>query len=432
MLPTAPLVVRPLRSPPTLRWRVPGSKSITNRALPLAALADGTSTLRGVLHSDDTRYMRGALEALGIPIRDAGPTTLEVDGGRHRLRAPGQDLFVGNSGTTVRFLTALAALVDGPVTLVGDAHMAKRPISDLVDGLRQLGVTIDCPTGCPPLTVHGGRLPGGSLSMRGDRSSQYFSALLMAGPVAEGAIAIRVERGLVSRPYVDVTCRMIADFGGRVDSSPDAFFVHPIARYVPRTYDVEPDASSASYAFAVAAATGGTVTVPDLGRGALQGDYQFVDLLARAGATVERGDDETTVRGALALHGVDADMHHISDTVMTMAALAVLADGPTTIRNVANIRIKETDRLAATVTELTRLGQEVTYGEDWLRIEPRPVRPAVVHCYGDHRIAMSFAVLGLARPGVTIEDPACVAKTYPTFWDDFAACYRAVGEAPPF
>ena len=172
--------------------------------------------------------------------------------------------------------------------------------------------------------------------------------------------------------------------------------------------------------------------MPDLGRGAIQGDYQFVDLLARAGATVERGDSETTVRSAVALHGVDADMHHISDTVMTMAALAVLADGPTTIRNVANIRIKETDRLAATVTELARLGQEVTHGDDWLRIDPRPVRPAVVHCYGDHRIAMSFAVLGLARPGVTIEDPACVAKTYPTFWDDIAACYRAAGEAPPF
>ena len=431
MIPTAPLVLRPLRSRPTLRWRVPGSKSITNRALPLAALADGTSTLTGVLHSDDTRHMRRALEALGIPIRDTGPTTLEVDGGRRRLRAPAQDLFIGNSGTTVRFLTALSALVDGPVTLVGDAHMAKRPISDLVDGLRQLGVAIDCPTGCPPLTVHGGRLPGGSVSMRGDRSSQYFSALLMAGPLAEGAIAIRVERELVSRPYVDVTCRMVADFGARVDWSPDAFFVHPIARYVPRTYSIEPDASSASYAFAVAAATGGTVTVPDLGRDALQGDYHFVDLLERAGATVERGDSETTVRGD-ALQGVDADMHHISDTVMTMAALAVLADGPTTIRNVANIRIKETDRLAATVTELARLGQTVTHGDDWLRIEPGPVRPAVVHCYGDHRIAMSFAVLGLARPGITIEDPACVAKTYPTFWGDIAACYRAAGEEPPF
>jgi 3-phosphoshikimate 1-carboxyvinyltransferase len=224
---------------------------------------------------------------------------------------------------------------------------------------------------------------------------------------------------------------MVADFGARVDWSPDAFFVHPIARYVPRTYSIEPDASSASYAFAVAAATGGTVTVPDLGRDALQGDYHFVDLLERAGATVERGDSETTVRGD-ALQGVDADMHHISDTVMTMAALAVLADGPTTIRNVANIRIKETDRLAATVTELARLGQTVTHGDDWLRIEPGPVRPAVVHCYGDHRIAMSFAVLGLARPGITIEDPACVAKTYPTFWGDIAACYRAAGEEPPF
>ncbi|XXS84251.1 3-phosphoshikimate 1-carboxyvinyltransferase [Sorangium sp. So ce176] len=410
---------------------MPGSKSITNRALVLAALADGESTLDGVLHSDDTRHMRSALEALGIRIQDAGPTTLVVEGGRHRLRAPGRELFIGNSGTTVRFLAALACLVPGEVVLVGDEHMAKRPIADLVDGLRQLGADVECPTGCPPLRIRGGRLQGGTLTMRGDRSSQYFSAVMMAGPLAESAIDLRVAGELVSRPYVEITRRMAADFGGRIDEAAGGFAVHPAQGYRPRRYAIEPDASSASYPFALAAAAGGTITVPGLGEGALQGDYRFVELLEQAGARVTRQAGATTVSGGGRLRGVDVDMHHISDTVMTLAAIAPLLEGPTTIRNVANIRIKETDRLAATVAELRRLGQEVTHGDDWLRIEPRLLTPALVHSYSDHRMAMSFAILGLCRPGVTIENPACVAKTYPTFWEDVERCRDVVGGGAP-
>src|SRR5450432_508440 len=216
MFPPGPLAIPELPRPPELTWRVPGSKSITNRALVLAALADGESVLEGVLHSDDTRHMKSALSALGIPIEDAGPTTLVVQGGRARLRAPKEPLFVGNSGTTVRFLAALSCLVPGPVTLVGDEAMARRPIQDLVDGLRQLGVRVECETGCPPLTIHGGRLAGGALSMRGDRSSQYFSALLMAATLAEGPVTIDVAGTLVSRPYVDITRHMMEDFGGSV------------------------------------------------------------------------------------------------------------------------------------------------------------------------------------------------------------------------
>lgn len=430
-LPAGPLRMTPLAGPPAGDWRVPGSKSITNRALLLAALAEGESRLEGVLQSDDTRHMRNGLEALGIDVVEQDATTWTVRGGRSRLRRPGHDLFIGNSGTTVRFLTALAALVPGPVTLVGDAHMAKRPIQDLVDVLRQLGVRVDCASGCPPLTVHGGRLPGGRVSMRGDRSSQYLSAMLMAGALAEAPIEVVIEGTLVSRPYIGITERMVSDFGGSIEADDRRFVITPVAGYRPRPYAIEPDASAASYPFALAAASRGCLLVPGLGADALQGDVAFADLLARAGAIVTREPGGIRVEGR-GLRGVDEDMHHISDTVMTLAAIAPLADGPTTIRNVANIRIKETDRLAATVAELRRLGQHVTHGDDWMRIEPRPIVPAIVQCYSDHRMAMSFAVLGALREGITIEDPACVAKTYPGFWDDLAGLYERQGVSRPW
>jgi 3-phosphoshikimate 1-carboxyvinyltransferase len=428
MFPPGPLRIPKLTRPPELTWRVPGSKSITNRALVLAALAEGESTLEGVLHSDDTRHMRSALSALGIAIEDLGPTTLLVHGGRSRLRAPKAPLFVGNSGTTVRFLAALACLVPGPVALVGDEAMARRPIQDLVDGLRQLGVQIDCDSGCPPLTIYGGRLPGGALSMRGDRSSQYFSALLMAAVLADGPVTVDISGNLVSRPYIDITRRMIEDFGGAVDVTALGYRVLPRSTYRARAYTIEPDASSASYPFALAAVTGGTITVPGLGVSALQGDYGFLDVLASVGARVDKRDDSSTVTGTGNLDGIAVDMHDISDTVMTLAAIAPVLRGETGISNVANIRIKETDRLLATVQELERLGQAVKHGDDWLSIEPRPLTPATVHCYADHRMAMSFAILGAATGGVSIEDPACVAKTYPGFWADLAACYE--GERP--
>lgn len=432
MIPSGPLALPKLTAPPRLTWRVPGSKSITNRALPLAALADGKSVLTGVLESDDTRHMRAALEGLGVAVRALDATTVEVHGGRNRLRAPTSPLFIGNSGTSVRFLSALAALVPGDVTLQGDEAMQKRPLAELVEGLRQLGVGVDCATGCPPLTVRGGRLPGGRVRMRGDLSSQYFSALMLAGGAAEADIELEVEGKLVSRPYIEITRRMVEDFGGRIDETESGFRVHATGGYRARSYAVEPDASSASYPFALAAATGGSVTVPDIGTAALQGDYAFTSVLEQVGARVERHADSTTVEGPRELVGVDVDMHDISDTAMTLAALAPLAKGPTRIRNIANIRIKETDRLAAIATELERLGQSVTQGDDFIVIEPRPLRPATVHCYHDHRIAMCFAVLGAATGAVTIEDPACVAKTYPGFWDDLGACYAGAGMPVPF
>lgn len=424
-LPTGPLAIPPLPAPFDRVWRIPGSKSITNRALVLAALAEGTTRLEGVLESDDTRHMQQALLELGVEVRKTSATTLEIDGGRALLRAPQRPLFVGNSGTTVRFLTALSCLVDGPVTLVGDEAMAKRPIADLVSGLRQLGVEIDCPSGCPPLTVYGGRLPGGRLSMRGDKSSQYFSALLLVSSASDAATVLDVEGELVSKPYVEITRRMVAAFGGNVEATETGFAWQGRGSYTAQRYVIEPDASSASYAFALAAATQSRVQVPGLGARALQGDYRFVDVLERVGARVERGDETTTVRGTGQLSGVDVDMFDISDTVMTLAALSPLLKGPTLVRNVANIRLKETDRLAATAAELRRLGQDVKEGPDWLAVTPRPLLPALIRSYRDHRMAMSFAILGAAHAGVSIEDPACVAKTYPDFWRDLAAVYPA-------
>lgn len=438
--PTGPLAIAPLRVPgdvPPFLWRVPGSKSITNRALPLAALSEGTTILEGVLHSDDTRHMRKALSQMGISITDIDETTLKIEGGRSRLRAPTEEVFVGNSGTTVRFLTAFAALVPGKVTLVGDEHMAKRPISDLVEGLRKLGVRIECETGCPPLTIYGGKLPGGKVAMPGDKSSQYFSALLMAAQYAETDLTVEATSELVSRPYIDITLNMMSDFGADVprdaaSRGQNSFHVPAQGAYTARTYVIEPDASSASYAFATAAATGVPIIVPGLSKGALQGDYQFTELMEKIGCKLEVLPSETHIEKLHALTALDVDMFHISDTVMTLAALAPLCKGKTTIRNVYNIRIKETDRLEATVSELERLGQTVEFGRDWLSITPAPVTPAVVRSYSDHRMAMSFAVLGLARDGIQIETPSCVAKTYPTFWDDLRKLYVHCGQSAPF
>jgi 3-phosphoshikimate 1-carboxyvinyltransferase len=402
-------------------WLVPGSKSITNRAYVLAALAEGTTVLENVLESDDTRHMRGCLVALGVAIRDGAPGQVIIDGGRSRLKPAAEPLFVGNSGTTVRFLAGLAALIPGSTTFVGDEHMAKRPIADLVEGLRQLGVRVDCPTGCPPITIHGGEYRGGALRLPGNRSSQYTTALLLMAGLGERDLVITIDGTLVSRPYVDMTRRMVKDFGGLIEETSDGFIARRTGAYRSRSYRIEPDASSASYPFALAAAGRHTITVPGLSAESLQGDYAFTDVLRAMGATVERTPHHTVVSAGGQLRGIDVDMHHISDTVMTLAAIAPLCSGPTTIRNVANIRIKETDRLAATVTELQRLGQQVEFGDDWLRITPQPLRPAAIECYADHRMAMSFGVLGAIAGGITITDPDCTSKTYPGFWRDLGA-----------
>lgn len=404
---------------------VPGSKSITNRALLVAALADGPSVLSGALHSDDTRYMAEALNALGVVVEsDEREACFRVSGGGGTFPAPRAEVFVGNSGTTMRFLTAALPLGRGRYHIDGVPRMRLRPIAPLLAALNDLGADArsELSTGCPPVVVQANGLPGGQTRMAGDLSSQYFSALLMAAPYARRGAEVAVIGDLVSKPYLPMTTAVMADFGVQADldmTNWSRLGVRPGQRYRGRSYAIEPDASNASYFFAAAAITGGRVRVDGLGRGSTQGDLGFVEVLRAMGADVATGEDFTEVQGPPdgALRGVDLDLGPISDTAQTLAAIAPLAAGPTTIRGVAHARLKETDRVAALATELRRLGQEVAEFPDGLRITPRPIVPAAVQTYDDHRMAMSFAIAALRAPGIELLDPGCVAKTFPTFFD---------------
>jgi 3-phosphoshikimate 1-carboxyvinyltransferase len=433
----AELEVVPLAGPPGATVTVPGSKSITNRALVLAALgcAHGCQgcELEGALFSEDTDVMTAALRQLGFyaaPRRDLVAPVMKVfrrESDPGLLFGPDADLFVGNSGTTIRFLTAMLALGRGRYRLDGVPRMRERPIGDLLDALRQLGVDArsEFDNGCPPVVITANGIRGGDVRIKADISSQYLSALLMAAPFADGETVIRVEGPCVSEPYIAMTLEMLDQWGlsVRVEAGP----VYRIAgrqrvrstdgdaKYV--AYVIEPDASAASYFWAAAAISGGRVTVSGLDRTSLQGDVRFVDVLARMGCRVEDHEAGTTVHGS-ALRGVDVDMNDISDTVMTLGAVACFADGPTTIRNVAHIRHKETDRISALATELRKLGADVEERPDGLTITPRPLRGCAVDTYHDHRMAMSLALVGLKVPGVVITNPGCVAKTYPGFWRD--------------
>ena len=418
------LRVAPLPGPiaPTT-VRVPGSKSLTNRALIVAALADGPSTLTGALDSDDTRVMVESLGRLGILVaHDTESRQIRVVGSGNKIPARAADLFVANSGTSLRFLTAMVSTAAGTFRLDGTARMRERPVADLLQALNGLGAeaTSDLGTGCPPITVKASGLDGGYAFVRGDVSSQFLSGLLMALPYSRDVTTVEVEGVLVSKPYVAMTIRVMDDFGVKVANRKDRRFDVRPGRYKGQTYAIEPDASAASYFFAAAAILGGTVTVEGLGTESIQGDMGFVDVLEFMGCTVERGRTATTVTGG-PLRGVDVDMNAISDTVMTLGVVALFAAGITRIRNVGHIRHKETDRIAALAAELRKFGATVTEQPDGLIIFPPdaiPANPAPIATYDDHRMAMAFALVGLKAPGVTILDPGCVAKTYPGFWDD--------------
>jgi 3-phosphoshikimate 1-carboxyvinyltransferase len=414
-----PLRIEP-RGPLDARVRVPGSKSVTNRALLAAALAEGASELSGALASDDTEVMVASLAALGCPV-DTAAEPWRVQGRGGRLRAPAAALFTGNSGTTARFLTAAACLADGPVTIDGTARMRERPIDDLVRALAQLGA--ECKIlgarGCPPVQVAGGGLAGGEATIDARRSSQYVSAVLLAAPYAQRDVALRFAGGeLVSRPYVDLTLDVMRAFGARADwEGTDALRVRGGVPYRGRRYAIEADASSAAYPFCAAAIAGGCVRVEGLDPRTRQPDVGILDLLERMGCRAERGDDWAELRGpAGKLAGVDVDMNALPDAVLALAVVALFADGPTRIRNVSNLRIKETDRLAALETELTKLGARARSDFDSLTIEPGPLRAATIDTYGDHRMAMAFALAGLRQPGVAIRDPGCVSKTWPDYF----------------
>jgi len=419
-LPIAP------RGPLDARVRVPGSKSLTNRALLVAALAEGDSELHGGLVSDDTRVMIEALRALGCAL-ETGSEPWRVTGRAGQLRAPAHPIDVGNSGTTARFLTAAAALADGPVVIDGNARMRERPIDDLVEALTGLGVRCEIlgRAGCPPVRVLGGGLPGGTTRIDARRSSQYVSAVLLAAPYAKSDVTLElVDGALVSRPYVDLTLQLMADFGARSDwSDPARLRIAAGRHYRGRRYEIEPDASSAAYPFCAVAIAGGRVRVEGIPSRSLQSDFLLLDVLARMGCEVTREPDAIEVRGPAdgRLRGIDIDMNDLPDAVLALAVVALFAVGPTHIRNVANLRIKETDRLAALETELRKLGADARADRDALHITPGPLRGAAIDTYDDHRMAMAFALAGLRVPGVAIRDPGCVSKTWPDYFRMLAA-----------
>lgn len=401
----------------------PGSKSITNRALVCAALADGRSRLTGALDSEDTQVMIAALKKLGVRIEAHWDTAIvEIEGCGGQLPEHGGDLYVANSGTTVRFLAAMVSLGQGTFRLDGTPRMRERPIGDLVDSLRQLGVdaAAESPNDCPPVVIRAAGLRGGRATIRGDVSSQFVSGLLLAAPYASHPVALSIEGELVSQPYVSMTLAVMEAFGVRTEREGLRQFRVPQEHYHGREYAIEPDASAASYFFAAAAITGGEVTVQGLSRASLQGDVAFVDVLERMGCRVTYAADQIRVIGGK-LKGVTVNMNAISDTVQTLAAVALFADGPTTITGVGHIRHKETDRIGALATELRKLGATVEELPDGLRITPADLHGATIDTYRDHRMAMSLALVGLRQPGVIIRDPGCTAKTYPRFWEDLAS-----------
>jgi 3-phosphoshikimate 1-carboxyvinyltransferase len=418
------ITLTPWPSPPKgARVRVPGSKSLTNRALIVAALAEGKSKLKGALDSDDTRVMVESLQKLGIDVRhDPASCTIDVEGALGRVPVKEANLFVGNSGTSLRFLTALVALGHGTYHLDGVPRMRQRPVSDLLQALNGLGAVArsDAGTDCPPVTVEASGLDGGYAFVKGDVSSQFLSGLLMVLPYGRETTSVEVQGVLVSKPYVEMTLKVMEAFGVQASHKSERRFTVEPGRYKGRPYTIEPDASAASYFFALAAITGGSVTVEGLGTSSVQGDVAFVDILEHMGCRVERSKDETSVQGG-PLRGVDVDMNAISDTVMTLGVVALFAQGITRIRNVAHIRHKETDRIAALASELRKLGATVDEQPDGLVIiPPTTFQPARIATYDDHRMAMSFAIAGAKAPGVTILEPGCVAKTYPGFWEDLA------------
>ncbi|BCJ38418.1 3-phosphoshikimate 1-carboxyvinyltransferase [Actinocatenispora thailandica] len=412
-------LVEPLAAAPDAEVTIPGSKSVTNRALLCAALADGTSTLAGALFADDTAAMVGVLRGLGVEVRtDEAAARMVVAGAGRGVGAEPATVDARKSGATSRFVLPAAALTAAPVVVDGAAQLRARPFGPLLDAMVELGAAVR-PLAAPgylPVEV-AGPIRGGEVTIPGHLSSQFLSGLMLAAPLLPGGLRVRVSTPLVSVPYVRMTARVMAAFGATGADVTESCVVVPAGSYRGVAYRVEPDASAASYFFAAAAITGGRITVPGLGPDALQGDVAFVDVLAKMGAAVERGRDAITVRGTGTLHGIDVDMADISDTAQTLAAVAVHADSPTRVRGIGFIRRKETDRIGAVVTELRRAGIDATEDEDGFTIHPGTPRPTTFATYDDHRMAMSLALLGLGTPGIGIADPGCVAKTFPTYFE---------------
>jgi 3-phosphoshikimate 1-carboxyvinyltransferase len=407
----------------------PASKSATQRALIAAALAAGRSRLRHPLVADDSRHLMACLNSVGIAVRLLGPEgapDIEVEGQGGTIPAARAEVFAGNAGTAMRFLTAMLSLGHGDYIIDGDDRMRQRPIEDLLAALRVLGARAESVhgNGCPPVRVGGPGLLGGEARLSGETSSQYLSAILLAAPAAPRGVEIEIEGRLVSRPYVDLTIDVMRRFGVDVQSSPagpePTRFCVPAGRpYLPRDIEIEGDYSSASYFFAAAAVTCGRVRVERLDPESRQGDAQFVGLLERMGCGVRRGDQFIEVEGTHHLQAIEADCRAMPDIVPTLAVVALFAEGPTRITGVPHLKVKESDRIAALAAEIDRLGGSAVPAPDGLTIVPRPLHGARIETYSDHRMAMAFAVAGLRVPGVVIANPACVSKSFPGFWDLF-------------
>jgi 3-phosphoshikimate 1-carboxyvinyltransferase len=416
--------------------RLPGSKSISNRTLLLAALSAGTTTIHGLLASDDTMVMLGALTSLGIQWEQLDDHTHVITGGAGVLPVHAADLFMGNAGTAIRPLTAALAVIGGDYTLHGVSRMHERPIGDLVDALNAIGAQVEYTgePGYPPLRIRRGHIHADRLSVRGNVSSQFLTAVLMAAPLMakEHPVTIDVVGELISKPYIEITLNLMRRFGVTVEQDGwQSFTVLPGQQYAsPGSIHVEGDASSASYFLAAGAIAGGPVRVQGVGRDSIQGDVRFAEALEQMGATITRGDDwiEATSNGVL--KAIDADFNHIPDAAMTIAVAALYADGTSTLRNIASWRVKETDRLAAMAIELRKVGAIVEEGADYIRITPpEELLPATIDTYDDHRMAMCFSLAsldGMARRGnaMRINDPKCVAKTFPDYFETFAGIAR--------
>ncbi len=407
---------------------VPGSKSLTQRALIAAALAEGTSTLIGPLASEDTAYTMKALRAMGGAIDDTHPEQWIVQGTAGKILEPEQEIYLGNNGTATRFLTSVAALGSGTFHIVGSERMAQRPIDPLMEALQGWGVSIksDAGNGCPPLTIMAQGLNGGKTVLPEGKSSQYLSSLLLVAPYARELAELEVRGEVFSKPYVEMTLSVMNSFGVQGEAVPALnYFRLPRGCYKGREYRIEGDASGASYFWAAAAVTGGRVTVANVPVPSLQGDAHLVPLLARMGCDVSRSEEGgITVDGPEKLHGIEVDMGDTPDVAPTLAVVAAFAEGTTVINNIAHLRIKECDRLAAMVTELSKMGAEVEEEPERMIIHGRAGGPnlhgAVIETYDDHRIAMCFAVAGLRVAGVQVTGEDCVVKSFPDFWQRFA------------
>jgi 3-phosphoshikimate 1-carboxyvinyltransferase len=420
-----PLPIEPFGRPVDATVVVPGSKSYTNRALVCAALGNGRSTISGALHSDDTDAMIGCLRSLGLNV-EANDTTLAVDGLGTAFAADGARLDCRQSGTTARFVLPMVALGRGLVVVDADAQMRQRPMADQIDALRHLGAVLrdSARSGHLPVEVVANGLGGGAVALPGDASSQFLSGLLLSGPLMANGLDVQITTELVSRSYVDLTIEVMRAFGATVrepDGASANRFAVAAGAYTATTYAVEPDASAASYFYGLAAITGGRVVVPGLGRRSRQGDMALLDAFRRMGCTIELTEHQSVVAGR-ARHGIEIDMRDSSDVASTLAVVAAFADSPTRVTGIGFIRHKETDRIVAVVTELQRCGIDAVEEDDGFLIRPgAALRPAVVQTYRDHRMAMSFSLLGVMSPGIAIADPTCVNKTFPDFWDTLDA-----------